>query len=116
MTEPHFLNDLNLYIVSKEKSSIPDAGLVWSAFADYVQECRKQINFWQNQVKVLLKEKFTLQERLTDAEERLADANYEKECLTRSLAYANTEIRHLRCSPHPESLDGESYEDWENRR
>lgn len=45
MTEPHFPINLTVYLVSKEKASIPDPELVQPAFADDDQDCRKQIHF-----------------------------------------------------------------------
>lgn len=114
---------MTIYPISKQKASSPDPSLVLSTLTDYIQGCQIQSHtlylenyYLQNQVQLLSEENSTLKQHLIDANERLAAANYEKESLTRSLAYANTEIRDLRCSQHPSSLDGESWEDWENRR
>lgn len=136
MTESHRPNDLTIYPVSKQTSS-PDPGLMLSAVTDLVQEYRIQFHtlcmekhHLQNQVndlsqqnlalskrnKALLRENIILNKSKNDLEERLADANNENEFLTRSLAYAKTEILHLRSSQHPESQDGEFYDDWHNHR
>ena len=109
MTEPPFPDDLTFYPISKQKTSIPYPGLVWSAFADYDRDCREQIYFWKNRAKVLSDQNFILKECL-------AEANCKNEDLTRSLADAKREILHLRSSSHPESPDGKCYDDWVNRR